>query len=316
MVFWKTHPLFQYWSERFLPKLIEKDNLLSPTQQEYEYYDHTAHISVKQEIRRYLRLYFGIPPHQPIFDHEDLIGKRDELFILRNENKIIGTIRYHYAGEFVTSEKEPIYLVDCFCIHPSWRKKGVGDYLLTQLHRHSNAAGRPYALFLKEGAPLSIWLPPLYTGTYVYRELHCVDKSPLITSLYRSQAYRMMDHYRVLQPNLFIIRNATSMNQIWKIYRKGIHSILFGIQDSHQRKGHQKMGWVTAWIESPLVNDDIREEASRMLSNACYPQFDMIWMDQNWIGTSEQWTVDGQFHWYAYQWTTNITIQRSYCIMT
>ena len=323
MVFWKTHPFFRQWSELFLPQLFEKSDLPSPTNHPYEIQTAATPLSERTEIRNYLQTYFGTPPHKPILDHpeEELIGKRDDLLMVREDSgEIAGTLRYRYAGEFVTSNREPIYVVDCFCIHPRWRKTGVGDYLLTQLHRRSNQRGRPYALFLKEGAPLSIWLPPLYTGTYVYRELYRI-KSPLKTpaeifSLYNSQAYRIMDHYRVLQPNLFVIRNPQSMNQIWKLYRRGVHSVLCGIQDSYQRMGHKKMGWITAWIESPAITDDIREEASRMLSDSCYPRFDMIWMDKQWMGNSTIWTVDGQFHWYAYQWTTNVPIQRSYCMMT
>uniref|UniRef100_A0A6C0KVC0 N-acetyltransferase domain-containing protein n=1 Tax=viral metagenome TaxID=1070528 RepID=A0A6C0KVC0_9ZZZZ len=318
MVFWKTHPFFRQWSELFLSQLFEKSDLPSPTHCPYEVKTASTLLSERTEIIYYLQTYFGVPPLKPILDHPEdtLIGKHDEIIIVRDVNEIVGTLRYKYAGEFVTSNKEPIYLVDCFCIHPLWRRKGVGDYLLTQLHRRSNERGRPYALFLKEGAPLSIWLPPLYTGTYVYREICFMERSQCVTSLYMSQAYRIMDHYRVLQPNLFVIRNPKSMNQIWKLYRKGIHSILCGIQDSYQRIGTKKMGWITAWIESPAITDDIREEASRMLSDACYPRFNMIWMDKQWVGNSTLWTLDGQFHWYAYQWTTNVSIQRSYCIMT
>lgn len=318
MVFWKTHPFFRQWSELFLPQLFEQSDLPSPTHHSYEVQTVATPLSERTKIIQYLQQYFGVPPLKPTLDYSEntLLGKQDELLIVRDVHEIAGTLRYKYAGEFVTSNKESIYLVDCFCIHPQWRRKGIGDYLLTQLHRRSNQKGRPYALFLKEGAPLSIWLPPLYTGTYVYREIRVMERSSCITSLYVSQAYRIMDHYRVLQPNLFVIRNPTSINQIWKLYRRGIHSVLCGIQDSYQRIGTKKMGWITAWIESPALTDDIREEASRMLSDACYPRFNMIWMDKQWMGNSTLWTVDGEFHWYAYQWTTNVSIQRSYCMMT
>ena len=314
MVFWKTHPFFRQWSELFLPQLFERADLPSPTGTPCVHHDHTAPLSTRREICQYLRTYFGVPPHKPVLIHNEahLIGKKDDFLLLREDDEIIGTLRYHYVGEFMN--REPIYLVDCFCIHPSWRHKGIGDYLLTQLHRRSNAAHRPYALFLKEGASLPIWLPPFYTGTYVYRELYRTEKSPYVTSLSVSQAYRIMDHYRVLQPSLVVIRNANSINQLWKIYRKGIHSVLIGIQDSYQQMDRKKMGWITAWMESPALTDDIREEASRMLSDACYPRFDMIWMDQKW--GNDSWKTDGQFHWYTYQWTTSSTITRSYCMMT
>lgn len=82
------------------------------------------------------------------------------------------------------------------------------------------------------------------------------------------------------------------------------------------------MGWITAWIESPGITDTIREDASYQLSQV--NEFDMIWMDWNWVTKYPTkyltkypitWTIDGPFHWYTYQWTPELSIDRSYCFI-
>jgi len=317
MVFWTSYPFWnvlQRTKERFTKQQFTKNNIESIYSLTYEWID-TTH---SKEVCDYLRTYFGSPPHKPVLTipEEHLLSPADYLLVARDtlkNNMIVGTIRYHYLGTFT---KEKIHCVDCFCIHPLWRGKGVGDQLLTRLHCYANERDRPYALFLKEGAPLSILHFPLYTGTYVYRkvDLPCITDTYTM-NLTTNQAYRLVDIYQHIYPTIFIIKHDTGQNQLWKIYKNGIHSILVCFQDTYQQKEGKRMAWATAWLESPLVTDSMREEASLMLSNQLYPAFEYVWMNQLWIGSSKEWIPDGQFHWYAYQWTTGLSITRSYCIL-
>jgi GNAT superfamily N-acetyltransferase len=223
--------------------------------------------------------------------------------------QIAGTIRYHFIGYY---HNKPIYAVDAFCIHPRWRKKGVGDYLLTELNRYVNERQIPYAVFLKEGAPLSILHQPMYTGWYRYRELTDHRSNNKLTDLSVQEAFRIMDIYRTFQPNLFVIRNERS---IWKWYRSYGSSILIGIQDTHQRVGSKKLGWITAWIESPLITDKLRGEAVDAVADSLYPTFDFLWSNERWIGDSMRWKRDGAFHFYTYQWSSDVPIGESYVMM-
>jgi len=120
-------------------------------------------------------------------------------------------------------------------------------------------------------------------------------------------------------PQLFIIRNSLQTNQYWKLYKKGVHSIMMCVQDTYQRVGKKKIGWITAWIESPLIVDDFREDAILAVSNMLYPMFDYVWINQRWINQrwiiKEPWKIDGTFHWYLYQWTTNCSLERSYVFL-
>lgn len=115
------------------------------------------------------------------------------------------------------------------------------------------------------------------------------------------------------QPDLFVIWNPKAKQQ-WKAYRKGRHHVLACVQDTHQRIGMRRMGWITAWFESPMIPEEVRADAALTLSDTML--FDAVWMDRAWIGKSEcNWTPDGWFHWYAYQWTTSLSFGRSYCLV-
>jgi GNAT superfamily N-acetyltransferase len=309
MVFWKTYP-FQHiietlWNrETFLSQLIEKDPIPSPTGRTAQLVDRDNR-ALLTTIRRFLQTHFGSPPHTPVLDipEDILLGPNDHIFVLRDEgDELVGTIRYHYMGE----AQESIYVVDAFCIHPAWRRKGLGDYLLTELHRYANQIGIPYAMFLKEGPSVSTLAPPFYTGTYVYRALHRTVVCPNLMELTVEEAHRMMRAYQTVLPNRMMIWNK-SANQRWRWYRRGNQSIMICIQDTYQRKEGKKIAWVTAWLESPNTTDEIRREAATAVAEDLYPAFDYVWMNQVWVGGSEEWSVDGPFHWYSYQWSTSIT---------
>jgi GNAT superfamily N-acetyltransferase len=283
-------------------EIIQKGPIRSPTGRSME------RMIDPEEIRSFLRLYFGNPPKTPVldlvFDPEDHV-----LFVRDQTDQIAGTIRYHFMGYY---HEKPIYVVDAFCIHPQWRKKGVGDYLLTELNRYANERQIPYALFLKEGAPLSILHQPIYTGWYRYRELTENRSNHKLIDLSVQEAFRIMDIYRTFQPNVVVIRNERS---IWKWFRSDQKSILIGIQDTHQRVGSKKLGWITAWIESPLITDHLRGEAADAVADSLYHTFDFLWSNERWIGNSMRWKRDGAFHFYTYQWSTDVPIGVSYAMM-
>jgi len=268
------------------------------------------------QICSYLRTYFGNPPSTPVLDipEQSILGPYDLIIVLEYNGLIVGTIRYHYIGEYLPN-KENIYCVDCFCIHPTWRKKGLGDFLLTELHHYANEHNIPYCMFLKEGQLLQTIHFPFYTGTYVYRQLsHRKHHPSFVYKLSVEKAYRLMDQWTQIQPHLFIIRNRQSTNQEWLLYKRGIYYVLACIQNTFQKKDNQQMGWITAWLESPYMVDSIRSEASEQISATS--SFDYLWMNKEWVGDSKLWKTDGLFHWYSYQWTTGLTIGKSYCILT
>lgn len=326
MVFWKAYPLSACWkriwnTQCFQDLQLEKEPISSPTKKEATLaFNHDR--ATLCRVHAFLKLYFGNPPKTPVLDIpvDCLVPSMDVLFYVEDHDTIVGCIRYHYLGEFLSDKKQSMYVVDCFCIHPSWRKKGVGDYLLTTLHRYANENGIPYCLFLKEGASLSILHSPLYSSRYVYQAVLGATSSTSMIPITSEQAHRLLRIFHQLKPNVFIIfPEHRNTNQYWRLYRKGRTWIVACVQSAYQwfrKENRQKrMGWVTCWLESPGLMDDDRAEASQQLVHSMVGVFDYIWSNEEWIGSSSEWTVDGPFHWYSYQWTTSIHLKGGYCLV-
>jgi GNAT superfamily N-acetyltransferase len=319
MVFWTIAPLLSARAP-FSSHVIEKDPIPSPIDNAAIRITRTnAAPKLVTEICTYLRTYFGNPPHTPVLDIPEscLLLKHDYLFYIKDkEGRIAGTIRYRYTGELLVDTSSAscpsIYRVDAFCIRPDWRKKGLGDYLLTELQHYATTNGQPYAMFLKEGPHLSITSFPLYSSSYVYRAIQVTQVSQVQT-ISSVQAYCMMDIYHRIYPTVCIIRNQNG-NQHWRYYKQGYSTILACFQDTYQRLEGKKIAWCTAWLESSVVTDEIREEAALELTSTL-PLFDYVWMNKKWVGHHSAWKQDGGFHWYTYQWSTNVEMDGSMCVL-
>jgi len=310
MVFWKTYPILNLIKSKFNIEIFK--DLQFEKEDVFKYKANILdkkNIKEIKKIKEFIKNNFG-GPNKPVLDipENKICCNKDTIIYIKNK-EIIGCVRYHYIGLFLDKE---MYCVDCFCIHPSWRKKGVGDFLLTKLHIYVNENKIPYSMFLKEGQQLSILVKPLYTGIYVYRKIkNNINSINSIISLTLKEAYKLIDIFCEFNP-IFIIKN--NSEQYWRLYKNGIHTVLACIQDTYQYINGKKMGWITGWIESP-ISDKYREEASKQISDSMYGIFDYIWGNEKWIGNSTEWKIDGQFHWYPHQWTTSININTSYCIL-
>jgi GNAT superfamily N-acetyltransferase len=275
-------------------------------------------MEVDNEIRPWLEEHFGLPPQKPRLVMEKGILCPQDIGLLVRDKKtssMIGFLRYHWMGTLLSVNKE-IYSVDCFCIHPQWRGKGVGDYLLTELQRYANEVGKPYAMFLKEGPSLPIFHRPIYSGEYAYRYTLGLQEplSPNVYKLTLSQVKKAIHMYRGMYPSTWIVWNQEGTGQTWLLYQRNSCYVWACIQSAHQvtEKG-LRMGWMTAWLETGELTPSFRAEACLALTQRVWHGYDAIWVDRKWTGGSVEWRADGWFHFYTYQWSTNQSIGMSYC---
>ena len=293
MVFWQTivHPF----------AIVKRPSMKSPTGSPAKLM--RSPLEIQQFLYNHFQSHPGLLFTIPLWELEN---PRDTVLTIFDQDTLIGCIRYHFVGE---CDAKQIHIVDCFCVHPEWRGKGVGDYLLHELH--DMMKDKPYAMFLKEGKPLPII--PFYAGTYVYRTISPDESvSDRVLDISADLAYRIMEIDHMFHP-FFKIHTRTP-NQKWRIYREGMNHVLCCIQDTYQTLKGKKMGWMTAWIESPGMTDTMREMASYQLSNM--PYFDMIWMNQiHVIHNQSLWKIDGPFYWYTYQWMPTRCVGNSYCFI-
>jgi hypothetical protein len=171
---------------------------------------------------------------------------------------------------------------------------------------------------LKEGSPLFIPQLPFYSGIYAYRSTYHTIHST-VRSFTVEQAYRCIDLFRAFHPEWLLICHRSDANQ-WRLWQKDGHSILVCIQNTYQhiidktndKTNDKTMAWITVWLESPQITENLREEASIALTDGC--GFHMIWMYRD-PPSSSTWKADGTFYWYRYQWESSRSMGTSYAIM-
>jgi len=262
---------------------------------------HRATASDAYQIQLFLEQFFGTPPTTPTL--QVALDPSNEIILIVHENKqLVASIRYKYAGKF---EGQPIHIIDCFCIHPSKRKSGLATKLLATLHTYTMGQGLRYSLFLKEGRALPNH-EPLYSSTYVFRQ--SLQSRGLKGALSPQRAAALVAAYRTLNPETLWLHDVRNTNQQWFFWKSGLDWILLCVQNAWQEWKGGRIGWVTACFAS----EPIRAEPFEALIDAA--NYEWIWMDQVWVpeSTTRLWLGDGPFHWYAYQWSTNLGGQRFY----
>lgn len=327
MGFWDNVSIFNYFKSLlnttyFTPNITNKESIRSPTNMKYS----IATIKDLPKIAAFLKSYFGMPPKTPIFHipMDNLLDDNDTILYVNDKNNmLIGCIRYHYVGKFYTDENKPdMYIVDCFCIHPLWRKKGVGRYLLHSLHTYVNLHNKPYSIFLKEGKQVNTFNIPFYSGVYVYKQL---SKSSRITTPHtitvdQGSVEQLINIFRNFNKDIFIVWRKDGSNQTWRFFKRGCNMILACFQDTHQviynnaSQSHDKIAWCTAWFESENIPDNIRSLAITELIACLYPNFQYIWMNKDITRSDTGWQIDGPYNWYLYQWFTTSRINTNFCI--
>jgi GNAT superfamily N-acetyltransferase len=233
-----------------------------------------------------------------------------------------GCIRFKKSGFF---EGNPIHLIDAFCVHPTYRKRGLATALLTTLHVETQARGMLYSLFLKEGAALPISHPPLYSSTYLYcrvGDLCPADLHPLrVLAPSAALVNAYIKAYQALRPETFVYWDPANPNQMWRLWREGHAWLLLCVQDAYQEipnaEGqNERIGWMTALLESPGFVSDSRRPVvlDSLLRTTPYP---WIWTDRVLVGDSPSaaWRPDGPFHWYSYGWTTCLRPSANYVLV-
>ncbi len=293
--------------QRFFSTKCQLPDLATPTGKE-------INLSTSQDaIQNFLHYNFKYGPLSPTYKYEKV---KDEIYItISDDIGIVGSIRSKPGGYF---EDNSICIIDCFCVRSDWRRKGIGTYLLNQIQKECAKRNIYNAIFLKEGKPIQqIGVEPIYSSYYAFRDVTNSNIPDTVKQLQPNLAYSLLSNYSLLRPDTFLILNRETENQKWFHYKKDTYWVLAVVQNSYQVfKDGNTIGWITGWIESPTMTDEVRKEAAEDITSACSPYYNMIWMDNKWTSTSNKFMIDGSFHWYTYQWTTSLIPGTSYCIMS
>jgi hypothetical protein len=99
--------------------------------------------------------------------------------VLKETGELIGTVIQRWVkGVYMDTVRwEKVGIIDYFCIHPAYRKKGIGRDLLVTLH-NSTQRPLPPNLMLFEGLQISI--PPIAMGMFLSKKCTPYSEATLV----------------------------------------------------------------------------------------------------------------------------------------
>jgi len=281
-------------------------------------------------LQKFLQNFFGQPPARPrllpnlspsisehiltIQTHQTHQTHQAHLSET-SQSKIIGSIRYRANACLFLPANVQISVIDCFCVHPSYQKKGIGTALLSHLHHFTMKRGHKYSIFLKEGAPIFAPIPPLYSSTYAYRRPQ-PRRSPNVRQIYQFQAVALVKLYCQIFTNTFVLLPSTNnrTKTYWFFWLgPDLKWLLAVFQDAYQE--HPSGGRIftlSGVLSSPTLSpahyqEALEETVSHFATHV--PLLSWIWTDASFIREQRNpadWQKDGPFHWYSYQWDTSL----------
>lgn len=284
-----------------------------------------------KRVSIFLAEYFGNPPKTPILRippselFQDEIDSRRYTFYWQEDGQIVGTIRYRlWALKTISGSNTPIpiWLVDAFCVHPKFRGKKIGTWLLKYLHSWANQRGIPYAAFLKEGHPLTIPKLPFKTGIYAYLKIQENYAKPIknIKRISFQLAENWLKAYGSITSKRETLKPVDTLEHFsaWYLYRSDRVWLILRAENTNQfsigstvdtqwnTKIHQ-LGWITHVYESPSwvtlqhsQKNNIITEASEQIAKEL--NWESVWISSEWVEEGDIWKIDGPYYFYSFQW--------------
>lgn len=167
-------------------------------------------------------------------------------------------------------------IIDYFCIHPAYRKRGIGRALLACLHNITERPIQPH-LMLLEGVQLS--MPPIAAGVYLSRR--CVGNSPI-------QKGGSWDECTLSKKDIWTPYEEGETT-LWKVGQGSVaiwNTFHYSIPDG------LKIGIVVGYTSIDAVNEAATSTAHT---------FGVLLLPVPvWQVGMDGWTIDSPFQWIAY----------------
>ena len=191
MGFWKNNPCSPTWSGfissyiyGYPPRLIEPNPPIQPIKLPPGIIRFATPADIDQLPEFWTRFFSDTSRCiVPLLHIRNAVAKnRWTIIVVVKDSQVIGSIVRRWTKLHI---KETVWqkagIIDYFCIHPAYRKKGIGRALLSCLHNVTERPIQPH-LMLLEGIQLS--MPPISAGVYLSRR--CAGNS-VVTPIAEAQ---------------------------------------------------------------------------------------------------------------------------------
>jgi GNAT superfamily N-acetyltransferase len=243
-------------------------------------------------IPEFLNRYFSITSRCKCYLPVQRLKEADwEIYVcITNAGVLVGTIvrRWIYGLHIGLAQWQKGGMIDYFCVHPAWRKRGIGRWLLATVQNTAPKPTPPH-LILWEG--LKPTTPPLLTGFYWSRR--CLPTStkqtqqlPFTPSLWSETVrnkFIYSDPPTKSQTEISFWKTEKGNVTIWNTYHKTVPDglllgiVLSGSVDSvNEFVSLQKNPWGYLLVSS---------------TNPFYSEY------------GSEWSIDSPFQWIAYNLT-------------
>lgn len=300
--FWEDLPDL---SKPILPKIIPqniKSNIIKVT-----------NWPLARKVSDFLMKHFGNPPKSPILkiSPSEFYENSAHTFVWLSEKTglPIGTIRYRPWGK---DNKRVYWQVDCFCVDKEHRAKGIGTWLLKYLHYWANSHGIPYAVFIKEGQPVSIPKLPFKTGIYAYIDVCDIPvykQSFSLKEISSVIAEKWVKSFSIT--TIFPCDNNINYNSSWYLYKSELIWLIIRAEKTNQIGPTGQLGWLTNIYESPSWKSISFLEQTKHITMCSQEissrlNWGSVWIDSEWVETGDSenssWKLDGPYYYYSFQW--------------
>ncbi len=233
-----------------------------------------------------------------------------DLLIVLAEGRIVGTVMARVLGSWTRVGCAPANFqtswIDMYCVAADWRRRGVGRSLLYGIYSVLRLKGREPAVFLKEGAPLS--LPPICSSFYTWRR---VQPEEMARSVSQWSHADFADWIRGASAKNTIYNSCSTANQSLIVaYAAQNAWLVAAFSPAHQL--HPEDGRPLVWMTGCAADGPIppaeKKEAMLQLSTAAARHFGThwIWVDGFHAPPDERWNRDGLYHIYAFNWNPGV----------
>lgn len=187
-------------------------------------------------------------------------------------------------------------LVDYFCVHSDWRKKGIGSCLLEELLHFTAQKRRVVHLFLKEGLPL-YHMPSIYQSHYIWRNR---DESQQINLTIDEDTIKSAE---VPYEGTLVTNHRSEDCMLYCV-----SGFVICVYDLHCRSVPEglRMGEIL-WIKGAgPASSDLRLQGPADLKASIIEKvvdslsFEIILMDCEIPHKSKTWKKDAMFNWYVF----------------
>jgi hypothetical protein len=223
------------------------------------------------------------------------------------DKSLIGCVFDIYAGHV---QGQPSGLVSWFCIHPSWRKRGVGSVLLFALYSFS----RPRQIhWWRNDGGLRSPLPPIWSDTHLVRPLYCMQTSIVSRADIALRRVSLLDWKQAFKetwlkknpagiclenPATDSTSSMVSIQEVWEAKFSKTRSAAILIQPTYeiQRQGKKRYCEIIAyaWRDEPKTEYEQAVLLERMLDHLPY---DLIEITESFPHLEHGWKSIGQTSW-------------------